>query len=72
MIAPVKVQRILPAAPGSKKASPTRKGISCESQRRTWTAATQYLAVSAGQALIANKPATRVSYDGVIARAGVS
>ena len=31
-----------------------------------------YLAVSAGQALIANKPATRVSYDGVIFRAGVS
>ena len=31
-----------------------------------------YLAVSAGQALIANKPATRVSYDGVIVRAGVS
>ena len=31
-----------------------------------------FVTVNAGQALIANKPATRVSYDGVIVRAGVS
>jgi len=30
------------------------------------------LAVNSGQALIANKSVTRVSYDGVIVRAGVS
>jgi hypothetical protein len=30
-----------------------------------------FLAVSAGQALIANKPTTRVSYAGVIVRAGL-
>jgi outer membrane immunogenic protein len=31
-----------------------------------------FLAVNAGQALIANKPATRVRYDGVVVRAGVN
>ena len=31
-----------------------------------------YLAIASGQALIANRPATRVSYDGVILRAGVN
>jgi hypothetical protein len=31
-----------------------------------------FLSVNAGQALIANKPATRVRYDGVVVRAGVN
>ena len=38
----------------------------------TTIAVPPYLTVNAGQALIANKPVTRVSYDGVIVRAGVS
>ncbi len=38
----------------------------------TTIAVPPFLTVNAGQALIANKPATRVSYDGVIVRAGVS
>ena len=31
-----------------------------------------FLSVNAGQALIANNPATRVRYDGVVVRAGVN
>jgi outer membrane immunogenic protein len=35
-------------------------------------AAPPFLSVNAGQALIANKPVTRVRYDGVVVRAGVN